>query len=1003
MKAGLNLIDNFLWETFEIDWRTNVRRNARNIEEEKIDESKLDLLIKKYSLNLQFINRMKRDPGFKQYLITEIENDDEIIVKLKNYVNDIERKYIGNSFDSLFNLDNIDTSSANTEFDTNLEYDFETCEHEEKTNHKETKLAFLKNRLQIAKAKNDLDEKVSVESLLFEVENGFIGCYDLFHKNTPYQKSINTSHSSLNSRSIKYAAENLKSSDIYLERNASTYLRYLPELELELVHKILQLHPTKPQVEKISINKYAKFVLDCLDVSFVLWFESKDEQQKLSILNCNYEFTLNDSDIHKFINFHGAQELAKLTQILYHQNYFFECKILFEHLWNVFELNGDKRTYVSNMAVCCREIGEYKLAIRGHLEENKLICEAEKELEDIFLAFNGTIIDLKSNQVPNIPELKELQRLKAISFKNIAENYLYLGDEEKAEEYLSQAFEIAEKLGIKYKINLYFNAACAYRRNYKNSEEYSYLLKCKSLMESLEDREFKKSIEESIYERLDEYKKYTKNNLSENKKNSLNKIGLEDRYHFANKFVEKGYEFINTFQFSKAIVYFKRANQILESTYLNYAIVQCYFYLYLQEKEQQNRDKLLELLACTKKYFGEIKPNELFKKINKNLFLLAGFTIIAEGIETHNSQIIAVGVGFLKKHIHFIYSINSDNHDDILASLDKCLIFALQFRNYRMVKGIFDELVNEIEKYEKITSPYLLVGAAFVNYFIDDFAFYYFDKGLEEEKTKSKRIDLLDMKGYLNVIISKPKKAITCYEDALKLENTDSELWFKLSFAYSKSLQYTKAKDAMKKSIEFMPKNDQMYKEANKLLKQYTELSKEQLDIESLPEDIEVVKSSLISAEEELLEFGNPDYSGALVKYSKAIQIIMGENVAKPIASKIKNKNNKLNLKNYIKNKQNPLLFNKILHEGTSPGLGQWSQINRDLKKSKNDKISLEIKDELLKALDFESINALEQLGKILQPTRNKGSHNDIIDLDTATVIRNKAIPFLNKIITYFY
>ena len=74
MKAGLNLIDNFLWETYEIDWRTSIRKHASSLEEETSDKAKLEDLIKGYSLNLHFINRMKRDPGFEQYLIKEIEN-----------------------------------------------------------------------------------------------------------------------------------------------------------------------------------------------------------------------------------------------------------------------------------------------------------------------------------------------------------------------------------------------------------------------------------------------------------------------------------------------------------------------------------------------------------------------------------------------------------------------------------------------------------------------------------------------------------------------------------------------------------------------------------------------------------------------------------------------------------------------------------------------------------------------------------------------------------------
>ena len=327
----------------------------------------------------------------------------------------------------------------------------------------------------------------------------------------------------------------------------------------------------------------------------------------------------------------------------------------------------------------------------------------------------------------------------------------------------------------------------------------------------------------------------------------------------------------------------------------------------------------------------------------------------------------------------------------------------MQLKNKKAVKGIFEDLITEIEKYEDTLSPYCLVGFIFLEYFMDDVASCFIDKGLSEEKEESKLLGLLDTKAHLNLIMSNTKGAIKFYEEALKIDNNEADLWFKLSIAYSCSLQYTKAKDAMDKSLELMPENSERCKKAHKLIKQFSELSKEQIEIESLPEDEEKVRYALISAEEELLELDNLDYSGALVKYSKAIQIMMEENVSKPIANNIKNRNKNLNIKKYTEDHQSPLLFAKVLHEKKSPALGEWSRINLDLKKSNKNKLSREIKAELLNVLNPDIIDALEHLGKILQITRNKGSHEDIVRLDIATEIRNRAIPYINIIITYFY
>ncbi|KKH92337.1 hypothetical protein EO95_02810 [Methanosarcina sp. 1.H.T.1A.1] len=762
------------------------------------------------------------------------------------------------------------------------------------------------------------------------------------------------------------------------------------------------MHPTKPDINRESIDRYAKFVQDSLNISYVMWFESKDEHQKLSILNHYYEFTLNDSDIKKFISLHGEVELIKIAQLMMDYSYYFEAKKLYEFLCEQSVSEGEKSVYLSNMAFCCREIGDYDSAIHNHLEKYRMICEAEDELKDIHTAFYGSNFDSKNNQVPNISELKEILYFKAISAKNIAESYLHKGNEEKFQEYLSYFYEIADKLETDVKINLYFNIASTYRRVYKNKEEYNTLLKCKSLLEEKEDNEIKKLITEKIDIRLKEYTVYVECSSSKKDDNAFEKLILQDKRTFSEKFIEKGNELFGTFQFAKAVAYFKRANEILESNDLNFNIARCYFYLYLLNIKNEDESKRIDYLINAKNCLAGIESQDLIKAVNKDALLLRGFTFIADGIETREIGFMAIGREHLKKYIMFIYSIKSETHEYILPSLKECLILSLQFKKKNVVKGFFEDLIVEIKKYEKRVSPYFLVGYVLIDYFMDDIASYFIDKGLTEEKEENKRLDLLDLKAHLNLIMSNAKDAIKCYEEAIKISDKEPELWFKLSIAYARSFQYTKAIDSMHKSSELMQENSEIYKEAQSLIKQFTELSKEQLEIESLPEDEERVRSTLISAEEELLELDNLDYSGVLMKYSKAIQIIMEENVSKPIRNKIKIRNKNLKDK-YVKNKQNPFIFKKILNENKSATSSQWKGIKSDLKNSNQNKLSIKIKEELLNILDSDIMDTLECLGEILKIDRNKGCHDDIIRLDTATEVRNRAIPFMNKLINYFY
>lgn len=989
MKAGMNLFNHFLWENFEVEWRKEIRESANLVDSDHENDSINDGTVAVYALNLHFINRFEKDPGFKQYLINQIENDDEIIVSLGQYIETLKRTYIGNTFGSLFNLDKIGTNSIKTELDTTLEY-----ESENDVNHNEIKIKYLKNRLEVAEAENNLDEAIAIKSLISQLENNPIGMYDLFQKDIPYQRKLLKGHNILNSKHIRYIAENLSSFDLYLKGTGSTNLCYLPEPNQKLIYRILQLYPLEAELTHDSVEQNAKFILDSLNISFVLWFEKKNEKEKLSILNTEYEFVLDDFEINKFADFHGRSKLIGLTKILYDTNYFFEAKALYEYLLKNAENNVEKRIFLSNYSVCYREIGQYKLAIQSHSQEYNMLCESENEAKDLFIGLYGFI-------PKNDPTFNDLRRSKAIALKNIGENYLYLSDEDNAREKFDEAIEIVKAMDNEYKLNIYFNLACAYQRNYNYVEENYLLVKCVDLLKKISDNELK-TIKEDVINRLKKHAKCFDMPSSNTDKNTcLKELEMRERYTHANKIIDIGNMLFDTFQFSRSIDYYKRANQILESDYLNYKISYCYFTLYLQNITNNNTTIRLEYLKNSQKYLVEIDPKNWFKSNNKYVLLLRAFTYIWDGLEIKNEKSLLFGFEILKKHIMLMYSINSEKHDDILASLRQCLIFSLQLKRKELIIRIFDEILNETKKHEKLTSPHCLIGMAFIEFFIDDLASYYLDEGFKEAKNKSELLDLLDSKAHTNLTISSTKKAVDHYKNIVLIDPNDYDLWFRLSLAYSGSLQFTKAKNAMQKALEIMPKEISEYSTGTILLVQFEEMMNKQIDLESIDE--QKVKDTLISAEKEMLDSENTDYSGSLMKYSKAIQIIMAKNAHTIIREKILMCNSKDAVNEYKDNMDYRHLFIKLLDKNKSPGLGDWRFIKKDIKQSGNEEISVSIKHELTYILDMDLMDSLESLGKTLQVVRNKGTHEDVIGIKRAIAIRKKAIPHINIIIDHFY
>ncbi|MDL2260932.1 hypothetical protein LJC08_01620 [Methanimicrococcus sp. OttesenSCG-928-J09] len=364
-------VESFLWELFEIDWRSNIRKA------ERIDSLNSKNYINKYMLNQYFIYRFYTDPGFKQFLISEIEKKPELIQNVGNYI--IHKK---TSFNDLFHLSkcNIDNKSIydnyienqieeiqSIQLDSsnqlqNIQQKYSTMENVQSSqilmdskifkelyqkcnfgSPEERTLNYYKNKLDYAKGeeKKDDDEIIAISSLIYEHEMKVLNGYDLFKKDLIKDESIQISPL-FTSIGTKFVAENLIALNLYSYSYDYSDLNLLPQPSQEFIKKAFEYYSQKDivfpfslnvpflvgqpvsinpsdiglplnhliPVDPKSLNPHLKFITDFFKICFVLWFENLEENEKICILNQSYKLSLTDSNIDNYFNLFGKHDLS---------------------------------------------------------------------------------------------------------------------------------------------------------------------------------------------------------------------------------------------------------------------------------------------------------------------------------------------------------------------------------------------------------------------------------------------------------------------------------------------------------------------------------------------------------------------------------------------------------------------------------------------------------------------------------------------------------------------
>jgi NAD+--asparagine ADP-ribosyltransferase len=734
-----NIIENFVWESYEIIWRTEIQKVSNK--SKKQSSSKLDEIVKKYTLNLYLIDRFNRDPGFKQFLIREIESNIKAGLNIKGEIEQI--KYYLRRDSSVFNF----SDTPEIKFKT---YDFkyknssinfgdkrfEIAKSKSIIYDKEIKIDFFKKRLEIAKSKNDINEIEALESLIYETETRDIKSYDPFNKNDIFESKP----SLLTAKSKKYATTNINCFNLYLQDQLLSPLILLPELSLDLVNYLLKTyHPNTPQKEKDEdfTGNELKFVWDCFFLHVIYWFEKKDEKQKLSVLNREYYFSLEKADILNFLKIHEYSFLIEYAHSLFESRYTIEATKLFEFLseYEYLKSDDEKTILTVFLAYCYKTIGQYDTVIKKHEEALHLIEELEKKIIDNSIKpKNNKIISFFNYEILDI---SKAHFLKVFCLKNLAEIYSlmailydYNGKKaygEKRDEYFNQAIQISDNLSNKSaKFLCYYFISDGYR-NIQNYDNYMIFLKKANLSLPKIRTEEIKHFEKNVKERL----------IHKNEMDMMSTDFLIERYRKKEIKREIGEALTTQFQLSRAIEYYKQpmTSQIPdEQTDLEIGV--CYLYKYLMDKNNIDEKGLEKCIENSKKYLKQAEDEYKYKTDAEGFVqLFKGIILIAQSLELNNLQMKNEGIDVLDEYIQ-----SKDIKEPTSQRLDRCIMLLTLLNNKQMLEDVFDSLLIRLKREDK----YCLLGYAFIIYFENELALKYLNIGLESE-IKIKNEDFADL------------------------------------------------------------------------------------------------------------------------------------------------------------------------------------------------------------------------------------------------------------------
>jgi len=1010
MQFGKNVVEQFLWESYNIDSRKYLFKLLEDADE----ENRIEILKNRFLENL-FLIRRGKDAGFAFHIYEMVQKDGTACRNTALYIQKL--LFDGSYYDEnqLFSPcpSNIRRGNPKLIVDTDLKHTYEIpfsfedrgdgCVNIRQIDFFEQydkmykmrvneSLEYFKQRYDIAIENKDDLTADAIRDLIREYETGqFTSDYSGKRKFYWNADTLKKEKYEL----TRYLSENIQNCTLYNTEYARSELQLAIEiLSLGLEEKLIaildrydiDLFVKSP--EKSSSLAHNKFLMDAFSITSIIWFNSLSLKEKERLMNRVYTF-----DQEKMIDYlthlknggNSAFSLNLLALSMYLNGSLDIAESIYSYLKDNTKDNFDKAGYLSRLGDICRDKTEYTKA-----------CEMYRQLLDLS---SNLSVKHRQNNTKSLNFLESPRYISIIALLRIAEMEFFIGEID-AEKHLEEVKERIERTKKLEKISLMWNLAYSYRRTGQFDKEYDCLDDLASIGKGKREDLVNKADER--LSQINEHFSWDLEKLDEKK------LKEKEQFEKLSKLLFIAEALKNSFQFERESHYLNIALKIKNDDRIKFDFAISKYSL----------NKLTEARAC----FENLIHSSEIGIVSKSYIYLAlidfqqsddqrgldnvqsAFLPYIEdlsAIKQYEHECLSLKQDFSQKELDIIMKLNDEVLLDLQSTIKLCITNLIRLNKDKLLKQILDYLLESTAQKCSEYVHFVIIYTSSVIIFNNGLTEETLDlskKSLDQLSSNSKyKIALMDHTAQIYFYIGQYNQSVRYLKDVLEIDSQLPGIWKNLGLNYEQLLDFKNAEECIDRAIDLKPDD----RDLDKLKDKYNTLKKNTINFNDIED--EEVKRFFMSAERLLLDLPKSvkenefDFTMALVSYGKGLESLMHKEVSLPLRKKIQRKyGTPISDKNF---NNLPYTLKNILgkDERTIP-LGSWQYILDDCKKDNNNPIIKEARDYFAGKLNKNKMVIFESCRNV-SDYRNGSAHYTSKTMDEIMEDRKNIIEQINNVI----
>jgi len=972
MKLNTTIIRDFLWESYSIHSNREFLQSVQDLSHDEKRERFID-----HALNNLLLLRLKKDPGFGQYVSDAVNNDPAVLQRIRQTIlllfGETARipYYDDEPLGSNGSIEIMQTAikEGRNPFEEAIhfsqdperihQYNQDRAERECKS-----KIRYLQARLENAEGRIDTDlEIIAIRSQMLDHQSGnyyghVMGSDDPLFPAAGFTADILCATNRYVLQNIKFRGRYFSTSDrhqleMFLHECSFWVLPFQISLERAIFGKSVRDQYSEGKLD----TSLWKFEADLTTVAGYEWFLTLPRNKKVAILNGDYPFVMRDD----LFSVSASYGLDSTPNFLPYASRLFYAK-LYEH---------------------AAKLGEFAYSHEKKREQKYFIADSiatsYREFEDYNSALKWYEIALKLTK--NIDH-EDRYYLEFIERKNCTEMQYYTSGSDVFRKEIARIEMDAKRLPAGIRASVMYNLAEACRRTGHHELEYTYLIEFTSLAD-LDNSKLGHA-----FERLDLFNR----SLDDTEFHGIRDIEVRERAEvYKRRYVNAAL----SFQYVDASRWIERLILLRPTSAL------------YQEK------------AALCRHTGQIgQAIELYRravgcgdKPEKDAFSWISIALLTAW---DRGEIVLEAVESIRTALHCFGGRDCENGAPAYDSVLKPIVYeTATWHNPTLATRFIQVFIDEFISIGLPGSPDLLMGEAFLGNGMSSEGRQWFQVALERAETPAERTLILTLIAESFFMEGDHRAAVEWFK---RVEENDPEFpgaYIGMARCHTYLMEYDRAIVDIGRACELDPKN-KVYRELKE------EIEKLSAHVISLPRiDSEEIRSIFRTGDWLLFsvykgpERGIYDLGPVVIQYGKGVEKLLHETLLLPIRERIRSDNvfcgnphgeiRAIFWKGSDEKKipSLPFTLKTVLgNDEKSLALGQWGYLSNDIKKTRANPVTRAFSD-MLQERGI-SMKTLEELGKLcrdLSLERNGAAHISFYSRDEVMEKRGEMVKIINDII----